>query len=745
MRMHDLPDSPRLQVQVQQFEMQKHNRWSPGYFDGRYRQNERELRKLQSVPLGNFIPEELPDGSLGITYGQVGARKLSPHGSVRYLQVINIRDTGIDFAIKPDRIAEGSHNDPARSRVESEDILFTNNAFRGTETLIGRCIVLARDYGKLNISQHIDRVRVTGINPFYVCCFLKSRFGWLQVQRVMHGVDAMTISFGRIRAMEIPPLPSSLQSEVERQYRDMSKMHDRDYLIHQGDVPLVTIEGEPHARQFDQGFKQAKNYSRNFKPRQQGCPMQEGTVPFVITAAGNRAEMWRAVVRGLNIEYEPIRQSGAPAFLEWRELLAEAGQARRAKVISPQQQVLVADLAHQFFADLFASIDHVRALRNKEDQKIILFNDIIDHARKDGEASIGMACRRTGLRAPAIRRVLRTIGWYRQKIESQELSGAAVARGYRTFLLQPGGRGTHRFFTGESQSRAYRIKGVVRYRNVARYFTPTEITQQMVRLAQPRARELVIDMTCGTGGFLAESVAQVAEEDGDATAQQFLAHHLVGIDDDPFCVSCARELLTFLYPHCAGHLQVFLHNALYQRAPSQSEIDEDPRAERHLRPGQYDLVIGNPPGNAVYSGTNREEVARQWEERFGHLEGGLMDHNCFLRRALELARPDGGRVCLLVPEGLLSRDNRALPDLRSEVASQCEIRLIVSLPRVFKDNNARMAILFLVRRPRPNSKCKVSLVELPEKWRDSDDREQTTDLFGELEAAVSDYLGGPGA
>ena len=231
MTMHELPDAPILEVHIAQGEVNRHNRWNAGYFEERFRQNERKLKKLHSVPLDQFIPEELPDGSKGITYGQVGARKLSPHGSVRYLQVINIRDTGIDFALKPDRVAEGSHNDPERSRVNAEDILFTNNAFRGTETLIGRCIVVPRDYGKLNISQHIDRIRVVGINPFYVCCFLKSRLGSLQVQRVMHGVDAMTISFIRIRAMVIPPITTIQQNEIERQYRDMSKFHDRAMAI----------------------------------------------------------------------------------------------------------------------------------------------------------------------------------------------------------------------------------------------------------------------------------------------------------------------------------------------------------------------------------------------------------------------------------------------------------------------------------------------------------------------------------
>lgn len=536
----------------------------------------------------------------------------------------------------------------------------------------------------------------------------------------------------------IPPQSRRPQFQIENPFGD--GLLRLDYLIHHGDVPLVTIEGEPMARQFDQGFKQAKNYSRNFKPRQRDCPMQERTVPFLITAAGSRAEMCRAVVRGLNVEYEPIRQNGLPAFLEWNKLVAEAGQAQPAVVISPQQQVLVADLANQFFTDLFGSIDQVAALRNKDDQKIILFNRIIDHARHDGEAGLRAACLQLGLGTQAARRALKTITWYRRKIESHEFTGAAVARGYRTFLLQPGGRGRHRYFTGESQSRAYRVRGVVRYRNVARYFTPTEITQQMVRLARPRAHERVIDMTCGTGGYLAESVNHVAQADGDRRAQEFLTRRLVGIDDDGFCVSCARELLTFLYPQHAGKLQVFLHNALYQRAPKTSEINEDPRAEPHLRPGRYDLVIGNPPGNDEYSGTNRNEIARQWEDRFGHTEGGLMDHHCFIRRAIELAKPDGGRICLLVPEGLLTRDNRGMPALRLALARECELRLIITLPRAFKDNNARMAIVYLVRSSRPAVNRKIVLADVREKWRDAEGVERMTDLFGELETLVGHHL-----
>ena len=91
--------------------------------------------------------------------------------------------------------------------------------------------------------------------------------------------------------------------------------------------------------------------------------MLERTVPFFITVAGNRAEMYRAVVRGLNIEYEPIRHHNKPAFLEWHELLAEAERMQPVRAIAASQQVVVADVARQFFTDLYEPLEAAAPLR----------------------------------------------------------------------------------------------------------------------------------------------------------------------------------------------------------------------------------------------------------------------------------------------------------------------------------------------------------------------------------------------
>jgi hypothetical protein len=197
----------------------KAGRWDPRYWNPAYRHLDQALRRLKSKPLGDYVES--------ITYGQVGQRLLSPQGKVRYLQVFNIRDTGIDFLMKPDRVASGSHNDPPRSRVHQNDILFTNNGFSGTQHLLGRCIAVHDDYGPVNVSQHIDVIRVTDIDPFYVAAFIRTPgFGQLQVQRLQYGVSSNELSFAQVKDLRIPELSEKAQAAVRAQYLAMARAHD---------------------------------------------------------------------------------------------------------------------------------------------------------------------------------------------------------------------------------------------------------------------------------------------------------------------------------------------------------------------------------------------------------------------------------------------------------------------------------------------------------------------------------------
>lgn len=202
-------------------------------------------------PLGDFIPEkvtrcgrEVP----GITCGQVGERVYPPKGTkitqrngqvtlrlpdgtkvagVAYLQVRNLKQTGIDIFESPIEkryIAEGSRNDPIRSRLKPGDLLIIRSGVGS----LGRCAVVPENIGLANVSQHISRLVLDGVRPEWVAVFLQSRYGAAQMERWLAGVSGQVeIDFAEIRALRVPVPDDETQKDVAREYWRMAEYHER--------------------------------------------------------------------------------------------------------------------------------------------------------------------------------------------------------------------------------------------------------------------------------------------------------------------------------------------------------------------------------------------------------------------------------------------------------------------------------------------------------------------------------------
>jgi hypothetical protein len=199
--------------------------------------------------LGEFIPEkvsrfgqEVP----GITYGQVGERVYPPKGTkvkisdgqvtlklpdgtkaagVAYLQVRNLRRTGIDiYASPPEKryIVEGSRNDPIRSRLMPGDLLLIRSGVGS----LGRCVVVPEGLGLMNVSQHISRIVLEGIKSEWVAVFLQSRYGAGQMSRWLSGATGQVeIDFKEIRRLLIPVPDQKIQEAIAHQYWRMADYH----------------------------------------------------------------------------------------------------------------------------------------------------------------------------------------------------------------------------------------------------------------------------------------------------------------------------------------------------------------------------------------------------------------------------------------------------------------------------------------------------------------------------------------
>ncbi len=181
-------------------------------------------------------------------------------------------------------------------------------------------------------------------------------------------------------------------------------------------------------------------------------------------------------------------------------------------------------------------------------------------------------------------------------------------------------------------------EAVTRRKRLGAWYTPDALVQHLVGVvvdAMPAVgRWRVLDPACGDGRFLA-AVARAAERVG-------VGVELVGVDVDGEAVLAAR---------CA------LPGARVVHADALAHDWGDER---------FDVVVGNPPFlNQLARSTTRGG-------RSPHGGGPYADAAAeFLALAARLARPDGGRVGLVLPQSIAATRDAA--PIRSQVLERARI------------------------------------------------------------------------
>tara|TARA_B100000029_G_C17104098_1_gene789012 strand:- start:35 stop:310 length:276 start_codon:yes stop_codon:yes gene_type:complete len=61
-----------------------------------------------------------------------------------------------------------------------------------------------------------DRVSLVGISSAWVLGVLRSELGWSQIRRTFNGVGTPNLSFGEIRALQVPVPDDATAVEAER-------------------------------------------------------------------------------------------------------------------------------------------------------------------------------------------------------------------------------------------------------------------------------------------------------------------------------------------------------------------------------------------------------------------------------------------------------------------------------------------------------------------------------------------------
>lgn len=216
------------------------------------------------------------------------------------------------------------------------------------------------------------------------------------------------------------------------------------------------------------------------------------------------------------------------------------------------------------------------------------------------------------------------------------------------------------------------------------FYTPRSIVRLMVEIIDPRPGMSIYDPTCGSGGMLLEAVQYLKDRGEDARTLSLYGQE--------------KNVATW----GIAEINLFLHNVddafIAKGDTILSPKRYDPKAREFVEGiGAYDRVLANPPFSEKVWGyevwQNGDPFGR---DAYGCPPKSKGDY-AFVQHMLNSLH-EGGRMCVVVPQGALFRGDAERRIREALVAANC-VEAVVSLgPNLFYGTGIP-ACLMLMRRP----------------------------------------------
>ena len=231
------------------------------------------------------------------------------------------------------------------------------------------------------------------------------------------------------------------------------------------------------------------------------------------------------------------------------------------------------------------------------------------------------------------------------------------------------------------------------------FFTPKNIIDLMVNILKPERYKTLIDIACGTAGFLTSSMEYVwneidkmklEESSKIEEKKEYAMTNLFGIEKDDFLAKISKTYMAILGDGKAG---IFIEDSL----------DKDGWGgitKAKIKENCFDYILTNPPfGKDI-------KVKKETKEKYQFDDIDIM----FLEKALELLK-DGGILGIILPETIFHSPTNE--KVRKEFFYKHNITCIIDIPHdTFRPyNNAKCDIIFLQKNTKQQEKILVINVE----------------------------------
>jgi len=188
-------------------------RMDPGFWHPQFSVIDALFERVDSTTIAALEPY--------MRYGAIvtGERPPETGGDVLRIDPSAFRPTGLDWS-KCVRVPDGSKWDRPQVRVVEGDLLFVRSGVGS----IGRCAVFEGQREAV-VGCFVDIVRQQKLCPHYLCAFLHSQPGRLQMARLMSGVGTVNLSFEEIKSLRVALLDEPARHAISAAWQASAQAH----------------------------------------------------------------------------------------------------------------------------------------------------------------------------------------------------------------------------------------------------------------------------------------------------------------------------------------------------------------------------------------------------------------------------------------------------------------------------------------------------------------------------------------
>jgi type I restriction enzyme M protein len=231
------------------------------------------------------------------------------------------------------------------------------------------------------------------------------------------------------------------------------------------------------------------------------------------------------------------------------------------------------------------------------------------------------------------------------------------------------------------------LPSIFRGERLGQFFTPDRIKQFMIEVLDPQVGNLIIDPAFGSGGFLVLAYKRLL--DGIKSSNwnsakkederlRLSSEYLYGVEINPRLEIACK---TNMYLHGDGRTKIYRGDGLLNTGD--------------IKEGKFDIVVTNPPFGAK---VDKEEILNRFE--LGTKRNKQQSDILFLERCVRLAKPETGRIGIVLPESILM--NTTFQYVRDWLDENVTIEAIFKMPSyAFSPSGAtgiQTSLVFMLRK-----------------------------------------------